>query len=70
MLNFVTGDVRAEALVGADGQVTEVHVLSGPKAFHEAAIDALKHYEYAPATQGGKPVPSKVTVTVKFWFDP
>jgi TonB family protein len=70
MLNFVTGDVRAEALVGTDGQVTEVHVLSGPKAFHEAAIDALKHYEYAPATQGGKPVPSKVTVTVKFWFDP
>jgi periplasmic protein TonB len=70
MLNFVTGDVRAEALVGADGQVTEVHVLSGPKAFQEAAIDALKHYEYAPATQGGKPVPSKVTVTVKFWFDP
>ena len=36
----------------------------------QAAIDALKQYEYAPATQGGRAVASKVTVTIKFWFDP
>jgi len=33
-------------------------------------MDALRQYEYAPATQDGKPVASKVVVTVKFWFDP
>ena len=34
------------------------------------AMDALKQYEYSPARQGGRPVASKVTVTIKFWFDP
>ena len=70
MLNFITGDVRAEALVEADGHVSEVQILSGPKPLREAAVEALKQYQYEPATQGGKAVACKVTVTVKFWFDP
>jgi hypothetical protein len=44
--------------------------LLGPQQFRQAAMDALKQYEYEPATQGGKPVASKVTATIKFWFDP
>jgi TonB family protein len=70
MLNFITGDVRAEAVVEANGRVDKVNILSGPKPLRDAAVEALKQYEYEPATQGGKPVPSRVTVTVKFWFDP
>jgi TonB family protein len=70
LLNFIAGDVRAEAEVGADGRVGEVKILSGPQQFREAALQALKQYQYAPATQGSKPVPSHVRVTVKFWFDP
>jgi len=70
MLNFITGDVRAEALVEADGHVSEVQILAGPKPLREAAVEALKQYQYEPATQGGKPVACKVIVTVKFWFDP
>jgi TonB family protein len=70
MTNFITGDVRAEAMVEPDGRVGEVKVLSGPKPLREAAVEALKQYQYAPATQGGKAVASKVTVTVKFWFNP
>jgi periplasmic protein TonB len=70
MLNFITGDVRTEGVVEPDGRIDQVQVLSGPKPLREAAIDALKHYQYTPATQGGKAVASKVTVTVKFWFDP
>ena len=42
----------------------------GAEALRQAAKDALKQYEYAPATQGGKAVASKLVVTVKFWFDP
>ena len=70
MRSYITGDVRVEATVEADGSVGEVRVISGPKALRDAAVEALKRYQYAPATQGGKAVASKVTVTVKFWFDP
>jgi TonB family protein len=70
MRNFITGDVRITAEVGADGGVGKVTVISGPAALRAAAIEAMKHYEYEPATKGGKPVSSQVTATIKFWFDP
>ena len=70
MLNYITGDVRAEVMVDASGHVGEVKVISGPRALRDAAVEALKQYEYAPATQGGKALSSKVVATVKFWFDP
>jgi TonB family protein len=70
MRNFITGDVRITAEVGADGRVGKVTVISGPAALRAAAIEAMKHYEYEPATKGGKPVLSQVTATIKFWFDP
>jgi TonB family protein len=70
MRSFITGDVRAELVVEADGRIGEIKVLSGPKPLREAAVEALRQYQYAPATQGGKGVASKVTTTVKFWFNP
>ena len=70
MRGFITGDVRAELVVEADGRIGEIKVLSGPKPLREAAVEALRQYQYAPATQGGKGVVSKVTTTVKFWFNP
>ena len=70
MRGYITGDVRIEAVVDAKGHLGEMKVLVGPAPLRQAAIDALKQYEYAPATQGGKAVVSKVTVTIKFWFDP
>ena len=70
MRNYITGDVRIEAEVDKQGHIGAMKILLGPKQFRQVAMDALKQYEYAPATQGGKPVASKVTVTIKFWFDP
>jgi len=70
MRGYITGDVRIEADVDAAGHVGAMKVLVGPAPLRQAAMDALKQYEYAPATQGGKAVASKVTVTIKFWFDP
>jgi protein TonB len=70
MRNFITGDVRAEVEVRPTGHPGEVKVLSGPASLREAAVEALKQYEFSPATRGGKAVPSKVVVTVKFWFNP
>ena len=70
MRNYITGDVRIEAEVDKQGRIGAMKILLGPKQFRQVAMDALRQYEYAPATQGGKPVASKVTVTIKFWFDP
>ena len=70
MRNYITGDVRIEAEVDKQGHIGVMKILLGPKQFRQVAMDALQQYEYAPATQGGKPVVSKVTVTIKFWFDP
>lgn len=70
MRRFITGDVRAEVMVEADGRIGEIKVLAGPKPLRAAAVEALKQYQYAPATQGGKGVASRVTTTVKFWFNP
>lgn len=70
MRSFITGDVRIAAEVGADGHVRKVVVISGPAALREAAVKAMKQYEYEPATQGGRAVASQVKVTIKFWFDP
>lgn len=70
MRNFITGDVRLSAVVDAKGHVTSIEVISGPAALRQAAIDAMKQYEYSPATKGGHPVDSKVTTTIKFWYNP
>jgi TonB family protein len=70
MRKYVTGDVRVEATVDAKGKVREAKAMFGPAALQEAAVDAVKQYEYAPATRGGKAVEGKVSVMVKFWFNP
>jgi protein TonB len=70
MRKYITGDVKAELVVGASGKVGEVKVVSGPNALRDAAVEALKRYEYEPATQGGKAVASKTMAVVKFWFNP
>jgi len=56
--------------VDRHGRIGAMKILLGPAQFRPAAMDALRQYEYEPATQGGNPVASKVTVTIKFWFDP
>jgi TonB family protein len=70
MLGYITGDVRVDAVVEPDGRIGATRILGGPVPLRQAAIDALKQYEYAPATQGGHAVAAHITVTVKFWFNP
>jgi TonB family protein len=70
MRNFITGDVRLKAEIGADGKIGNIEVVSGPPDLLPAALDAMKQYVYTPATKGGKGIGSTVKVTIKFWFDP
>jgi TonB family protein len=70
MREYITGDVRVDVLVEPDGRIGAMKILAGPVPLRQAAMDALKQYEYAPATQGGRAVAAHITVTVKFWFNP
>jgi TonB family protein len=68
--NFVTGDVKFNALIDEGGKVESAEVLSGPEALRAAAREALKKYQYKPAVKNGQPVAGHVVVAVKFWYEP
>jgi protein TonB len=67
---FVAGDVILDAVVGSEGRVISLTVLSGRDSLRASAIERVKQYRYRPATQNGKPVPAHVTVTIQCWFEP
>lgn len=62
--------VTLDALVDTTGHVKSMKVLSGGASLRNAAMEALKQYQYEPATRRGKAVPAHVSVTVKFLFEP
>jgi protein TonB len=70
MRSVITGDVKAEVEVEPTGHAGVVKILSGPTQLRNAAVEAVKRYEFSPATRGGKAVSSKLIVAVKFWFNP
>jgi periplasmic protein TonB len=62
----VSGNVLIDALIDPAGHVTVMNVVSGPTLLHQAAMDALKQWKYQPASLDGKPVPMRLTVTIRF----
>ena len=62
----ISGGVTIDALIGADGRVTKMNVISGPTLLQQAAMGALKQWKYQPATLDGKAVPMHLTVTIQF----
>jgi iron complex outermembrane recepter protein len=53
--------------VSDEGKVTDVEVASsGGHAIDQAAIDAARHWEFRPATRGGKPVASRIRLSFPF----
>jgi protein TonB len=62
----VSGVVILEAVIGADGRVTDVKVLRSVALLDDAAIAAVRQWEYTPTMLNGSPVPVIMTVTVNF----
>lgn len=62
------GSVKVRLLVGADGRVKAVEQLSATSdAFWRATEkQALRHWRFKPATVDGKPVESRLVLTVHF----
>jgi TonB family protein len=62
----VQGTVLLDAVVSAEGAVTRVKFVSGPKALSQAAIDAVHWWRYEPYIVNGQPATIETTVAVDF----
>jgi len=62
----VQGVVIIEAVIGADGKVADAKILRSVAQLDEAALAAVRQWEFSPTLLNGKPVPVVMTVTVNF----
>jgi TonB family protein len=60
------GTVTLEALVGPDGSVKDVKVVSGPPLLRQAAIDAVRRWKYEPFRLNGKRITAQTQVQIDF----
>jgi TonB family protein len=65
----VTGVVIIEVRIGTDGSVQEAHVLRSIPLLDQAALDAVKQWQFVPTLMNGQAVPIMMTVTVNFGRD-
>jgi protein TonB len=63
----IQGCVYMEAVVGADGKTTDVRVLKSIPQLDDAAVAAVKGWEFTPATLNGKPVAVFIIASVGFF---
>jgi TonB family protein len=62
----IAGAVAIEATIGPDGKVVDTRVVRSVPMLDQAALDAVRQWEYTPTLLNGKPVPVVVTVTINF----
>jgi TonB family protein len=62
----VQGSVVLQAVVGTDGNIEDLRVLSGPAILTAAAQQAVRQWRFKPYLQNGQPVETKARITVNF----
>ncbi len=62
----VEGVVVVEIGIDELGKVSDAKVVQGSPLLNQAALDAVRQWEYAPAVRDGKPTAIRATVTVGF----
>ncbi len=67
----IEGTVLLSVLVGTDGAVTEVGILISDvtPAMEQAAIAAVRLFEFRPAMQNTKPVKARISIPIIFRLD-
>lgn len=67
----VSGVVMLVVDVSPDGSVSAARIdrSAGDQRLDAAALDAVKHWKFTPATKEGKPIASQVRVPVEFRLD-
>jgi len=62
----IQGAVVLEVLIGRDGNIQHLHVLSGPTILSAAAREAVKQWRFRPYLQSGQAVETEARITVNF----
>ncbi len=60
------GAVLIEAIIGVDGKVQDAKVLHSIPSLDQAALDAVRQWEYEPSLLNGVPVAVVMTIVVNF----
>jgi protein TonB len=64
----IQGTVRMHVIIGKDGKVILVELISGHPALAQAALDAVRKWEYKPVLLNGEAVEVDTTVDTVFSF--
>jgi TonB family protein len=62
----VQGAVILQALIGKEGTIQDLRVVSGPAILSSAAREAVKQWKFKPYYQAGQPVETEARITVNF----
>lgn len=62
----VQGAVVLAAIIGKDGTIAHLSVLSGPRELVDAAVGAVQQWRYRPYILNGEPTEVDTTITVSF----
>jgi TonB family protein len=60
----VQGTVVLSAVIGKDGNIENLRVLSGPSELQQSALDAVRQWTYNPYLLNGDPVEVETTVNI------
>jgi TonB family protein len=64
----VSGVVRMHVIIGKDGKVEQLEVISGHPLLVQSALDAVRQWVYSPTLLEGKPVEVETEIDVTFAF--
>jgi periplasmic protein TonB len=62
----IQGAVILEAIISRQGRVDQLRVISGHPLLVQAALDAVRQWQYRPTLLNGEPVEVVTTITVNF----
>jgi protein TonB len=64
----IQGTVQLHIIVSKDGKVLQAEVISGHPVFAQAALEAVRKWEYKPVLLNGEAVEVDTTVDIVFSF--
>jgi TonB family protein len=62
----LSGIIVLRAVIGKDGKIESLNVVSGPDAFQKSALDAVRQWVYKPYLLNGEPTKVDTTITVNY----
>ncbi len=62
----VSGSVVLQVVIGTNGRIASLHVISGPAMLQQAAIECVRSWIYKPFLLDGQPLEVSTNITVKF----